>query len=520
MDITSHDDDETMIRLYEASMEGSTNILDSLFQKDRSILNKISLTRYTETPLHISTLLGHLNFTKKLLSLKPQGPKLGAELDLLKRAPLHLASAEDHTDIVRALLQENEDMCLRRDRDGKIPLHYAAMRGRVEVIKLLIDSQPESVFEKLNEGETVLHLCVQYDQLEALQVLVESVGYENNEFLNSHDENFGNTILHSAVMLKQIETIKYLVSIPEVKKGASSLNKSGFTAFGTIEQLPKDFKSIKILNILQDELGLQTQIHDHNNLVPASLSSSINIKGKKSKESSAATTISTSWWSKWHRYIRKYDVDWIKDRSRALMIMATVIATMTFQTAVNPPGGVWQQDTNTTHLRRHRFPRIAQHHVFASYRISLKYRPFMWLLNLAIVGDLTFMALTFMEGMYMVTTLTIDKEPPNLLLNSLKRSPLHLASAAGHAELVQVLLQENESKSICLLRDQEERIALHYAAMRGHVDGIKLLINAQPESVFEKLDEGETVLHLCVRYNHYKIALRNRLVMGIGSSST
>nr|XP_015867313.1 ankyrin repeat-containing protein NPR4-like isoform X3 [Ziziphus jujuba var. spinosa]XP_024924600.1 ankyrin repeat-containing protein NPR4-like isoform X3 [Ziziphus jujuba var. spinosa] len=449
MDITSHDQDETMTRLYEASFEGSTAILDSLFKNDRSILNKISLNRFTETPLHISALHGHLNFTKKLLSLKPQGPKLAAELDLLKRSPLHLASAEGHTEIVRALFRENKVMSLRRDRDGKIPLHYAAMRGRVEVIKLLIDSQPESVFEKLNEGETVLHLCVQYDQLEALQVLVEFVGYENNEFLNSQDENFGNTILHWAVMLKQIETIKYLVSITEVKKGASSLNRRGLTAFEMIEQLPKDFKNIKILNILQDALGLQTQKHGHNDHVPASSSpsSSININGKKSKESSAATTTSsTSWWSKCYRYIRKYDVDWIKDKSGALMIVATVIATMTFQTAVNPPGGVWQEDTNTTihtdfHGNSYCDPGLNRTCIagtavlayiwaddymlfiacnsiafLASLSIiflllsgfPVKYRPFMWLLNLAIAGALTFMALTFMHGMYLVTPLTID----------------------------------------------------------------------------------------------------------------
>ncbi|XP_060669445.1 ankyrin repeat-containing protein BDA1-like isoform X2 [Ziziphus jujuba] len=398
MDITSHDQDETMRELYEASFQGSPGILDSLFQNDPLILNKISLTRHTETPLHISALLGHLNFTKKLLSLKPQGPKLAAELDLLQRVPLHLASAEGHTDIVRLLLQANEDMCLRKDRDGKIPLHYAAMRGRVDVIELLIGWQPRSVFEKLNEGETVLHLCVQYDQLEALKVLVVSLGNENNEFLNSQDEKFANTILHSAVMLKQIKTIEYLVSIPEVKRGASKLNRSGFTAFETIEQLPKDFKSIKILNILLDKLGLLP--------APSPSSSSINISGKKSKESRAIS--STSWWSKCQRYIGKYDGDWVKDRSGALMIVATVIATMTFQTAVNPPGGVWQQDTNTSIYSNSYCGNGGDDTCIAGTAVLVRYKPFMWLLNLAIVVNLTFMALTFLDGMYLVTPMTID----------------------------------------------------------------------------------------------------------------
>nr|XP_048324518.1 uncharacterized protein LOC112490749 [Ziziphus jujuba var. spinosa] len=318
MNIIRLEEDETMIRLYEASLEGSIAILDSLFKKDRSILNKISLTGFTGTPLHILALHDHLNFTKKILSLKPQGPKLAAELDLLKRAPLHLASAEGHTDNVRASLQENKVMCLRRDRDGKIPLHYAAMRGRVEVIKLLIDSQPE-------------------------------------QFLRSY--------------MKE---------------------KRFYTC---------------VFNMINWRL----------------------------------------YRCRFNLYIGKYDGDWVKDRSGALMIMATVIPTMTFQTAVNPPGGVWQQDTNTmiytiygksycasggdytciagTAVLAYIWEEVFIYFLafnsiafLASLSIiflllsgfPVKYRPFMWLLNLAIACDLTFLARTFMEGMYMVTSLTID----------------------------------------------------------------------------------------------------------------
>uniref|UniRef100_A0A6P3YR62 ankyrin repeat-containing protein BDA1-like n=1 Tax=Ziziphus jujuba TaxID=326968 RepID=A0A6P3YR62_ZIZJJ len=427
MEITIRDGDDRMVRLYEASAEGCTASLNSLMEEDPRILSKISLNSLGETPLHISASLGHLNFTKQLVSQKP---KLAEELDLLKRSPLHLASAEGHTEIVKALIEVNKDMCLVRDEDGKIPLHYAAMRGRVEVIEMLISAEPKSIQEKLNEGETVLHLCVQYNQLEALKVLVGSIlegDIQNDEFLNSKDQEYGNTILHLAVMLKQIETIKYLVLIPEVKTGASSLNRMGFTAFRMIEQLPKDFKSIKILNILQDALGPhpQTQKHDDN-----------------CKESSDA-----SCWRQCLRYIGKYNVDWVKDRSGSLMVAATVTASMTFQTAVNPPGGVWQEDTTTTTFKIDNNTYCGpgqnqtciagtsvlgyiwkdQYMLFLAYNsiaflsalsiifllltgFPVTYKPFMWLLNLAIAGNITFMALTFMEGMYLVAPLKIQDE--------------------------------------------------------------------------------------------------------------
>ncbi|QHN76823.1 uncharacterized protein DS421_19g647290 [Arachis hypogaea] len=38
--------------------------------------------------------------------------------------------------------------------------------------------------------------------------------------------------------------------------------------------------------------------------------------------------------------------NWVEEMRGSLMVVATVIATLTFQIAINPPGGVWQQDSN------------------------------------------------------------------------------------------------------------------------------------------------------------------------------
>ncbi len=195
-----HEEDE-IIELYNAAASGCTTTLHRLIHKDPRLLNKISLTSLSETPLHISASAGHLDFSRALLLLKPQ---LAVELDSHKRCPLHLASAEGHIEIAQALLHANNNTCLIRDQDGRIPLHYAAMRGRVEVVREFIVARPDSTQVVLDGGETVLHLCVKYNQLEALKLLVESVSDEG-EFLNSKDHEDGNTILHLAVILKQIE---------------------------------------------------------------------------------------------------------------------------------------------------------------------------------------------------------------------------------------------------------------------------------------------------------------------------
>jgi ankyrin repeat protein len=194
-------EEDEIIELYNAATSGCTTTFYSLIHKDPHLLNKISLTSFSETPLHISALVGHLDFSRALLHLKPQ---LAIELDTHRRCPLHLASAEGQVEIAQALLHANDDACLIRDQDGRIPLHYAAMRGRVEVVRELIVARPDSTQVVLDGGETVLHLCVKYNQLEALKLLMESV-IDEGEFLNSKDHEGGNTILHLAVMLKEIE---------------------------------------------------------------------------------------------------------------------------------------------------------------------------------------------------------------------------------------------------------------------------------------------------------------------------
>ncbi|XP_058192297.1 ankyrin repeat-containing protein BDA1-like [Rhododendron vialii] len=80
-------------------------------------------------------------------------------------------------------------------------------------------------------------------------------------------------------------------------------------------------------------------------------------------------------------------------------------------------------------------------------------------------------------------------------LDSLRCSPLHLASAEGHVEIVRELLWVNTN--VCIAR----RIPLHLAVMKGRVEVILELLRAEPELIHEKLGRGETVLHLCVKYN-------------------
>ncbi|XP_022714540.1 uncharacterized protein LOC111274173 [Durio zibethinus] len=201
------------------------------------------------------------------------------------------------------------------DEEGRIPLHLAVMRGQVEVIHELINAQPESVLEKLN-GTTVLHLAVKYNQLKALKQLVTQL--KENEVFDFTD-HLGNTILHSATMLKQSE---------------KSIN-------------PRDFKGLEIEDILIKAGCRRSTDQNTNppNTVPSQSQSVPVVVGETQVK---ADTVGLkgkikSAYRKCKNYL-KHQSNWVEEMQGTLLLVATLTATISFQVAISPLGGVWQQD--------------------------------------------------------------------------------------------------------------------------------------------------------------------------------
>ncbi|KAK7284201.1 hypothetical protein RJT34_18943 [Clitoria ternatea] len=240
--------DDAVRELYEASISGCVGTLNTLIQRDPLILSRVSLYPFTETPLHIASLLGHVEFCHVLLG---KNPGLAREVNSEGRCSLHLASAEGHTEIVKALLVTKPEMSLVGDKDDMLPLHFAAMRGRIGTIMEFIKAMPNSIREMTETCDgSVLHLCVRYNHLEALKLLVESLKGDHQLLLSKDKEH--NNILHLAVKFKQVKTVKYLLSLPGMSEAVNNLNRVDLTAKDMLTRYPRDFTSLTIEHILTE----------------------------------------------------------------------------------------------------------------------------------------------------------------------------------------------------------------------------------------------------------------------------
>uniref|UniRef100_A0A0A0LMQ1 PGG domain-containing protein n=1 Tax=Cucumis sativus TaxID=3659 RepID=A0A0A0LMQ1_CUCSA len=310
VEISSMEED-VIRKLYEASKIGCVQTLKTFIKENPNLIHKVliytsSIT--TETPLlHISVSQGHLEFTRLLLDHIPQ---LATEVDAFQRTPLHIACSNNgDMEIIRALLEKNTSSCLVQDLNGFIPLHYAVISENIEMMKLLIKARPQSILMKAlhnNNGKTVLHLCVEGNYLEGMKLLIPQTLLFDKDFLNTMDDE-GNTILDLSLTLRRIEMVGYLLTIPEAKTRTND----------TKEKILESQKITKARNRKTKRREL------------------VSLCTKKK---------SIGLWKVWKKKL-KYKGDWVQEVQGTMMLVATVIATVTFQGGVNPPGGVWQQDT-------------------------------------------------------------------------------------------------------------------------------------------------------------------------------
>ncbi|XP_022728816.1 ankyrin repeat-containing protein BDA1-like [Durio zibethinus] len=321
-------------KLYDAVVEGSVISLLNLLQEDAVLLDRFITGHYSETPLHVASMLGHLDFVDEVLARKPE---LAKELDSRQSSPLHLATAKGYLDIVKRLLQVNPDMCLVRNIDGRNPLHIAAIKGKLDVLTELVRARPWAARQLMDEGETILHACVRYNQLEAMKFLVERVS--DHDFVNCKNYD-GNTILHLAIAAKQIEAINFLISSTTVDVNCQ--NADGFTALDLLSQNQRAVIDKEIIESLRRMGAVHAK---HNPLSNCQLKSA---RIKILTSPSTSNTVSKPMKNKDRKRFVDRNADWLERKRNALMLVASLLATMAFQAGVNPPSGVWQDTSSSS----------------------------------------------------------------------------------------------------------------------------------------------------------------------------
>ncbi|CAI9093759.1 OLC1v1029320C1 [Oldenlandia corymbosa var. corymbosa] len=359
-----------MEELKEAAIKNDVEALARLLQKDKLILDRLTLNSHDMNPLHIAAMFGHVEFVQRVLLASP-------------------------------------DLCLAGDRFRRIPLHLAIIKGKLDVVRELVHARPISAREKIDGGGNALHLCVKYNQLAALKLLIETI--KDDDFVNRKDDD-GMTILHLAICDKQTETIKYLLGNNQVVVHVNVKNSNGSTPLDLF-QGDCDPEIGRILHQAGARRGRE--------LLDSSVSASKSSGEKPAKKGNG-------------------DNDWLSRKRDAIMVVASLIATMAFQAGVSPTGGVWQDDSNPdgpagTAVMALKHPKYYKNFVrtntvafvsslstilFLISGLPFRYKFFMWALMVVMWLTITAIASTYGISILMVTPVHQKKDLSQVIKTS------------------------------------------------------------------------------------------------------
>ncbi|KAG5627103.1 hypothetical protein H5410_012321 [Solanum commersonii] len=329
-------------RLREAAQKGDVHHLQSLIKEDTLLLMGVSLAG-CETPLHISCLSGHLEFSKEIIHLMPE---FARELNQDGFSPLHIASANGDIEIVKELLNVDYNLCLLKGKDRRISLHYAVIKGREHVMKELLVASPDSAEEVTARGETCLHLAVKNHQFEGFKLLLDNLKEFNMYDLLNKKDIQGNTVLHLAVSTKQYEVVDILLDENVVSKGTiemNSLNKGGLTP---LEVLLRESGDRDIEEILTTSGAVSAQLLQSSQQEGLPQSWVVPVQDPSNEQSRREQTRDDGPRSNSKKLQDFFKYNKTKDPPGkvrdTLLVIAILIATATYQTVLSPPGGVWQ----------------------------------------------------------------------------------------------------------------------------------------------------------------------------------
>ncbi|KAF3615498.1 putative ankyrin repeat-containing protein-like [Capsicum annuum] len=327
-------------RLFDASRTGNVEELMELLRCDPIIVRRVGLID-GDSPLHLACMGGHFNFVKELLKLRKE---LAGEMNQNGFSCLHIAAANGDLHIVKEMLKVDTGLCLVKGRERRIPLHCAIVKGRVDVIKELLSACVESVEVVTSRGETALHLAVKNSQFEALEVLIKHIKMFNKMEVFHKQDELGNSVLHLAVARKQHEVVDLLLNgslAASWAVGMNSLNQMGFTVLDVFFLSQSEAGDREIADILRRAGALKaTDVVG----MPSKSCNQICASNSQHGEVLPRRKLKRGWFVDF----LKYDID--RDSAESvreiLVVVMMLMAMLTFQAALDPPGNLQQQQPN------------------------------------------------------------------------------------------------------------------------------------------------------------------------------
>ncbi|KAL3714931.1 hypothetical protein ACJRO7_006782 [Eucalyptus globulus] len=226
------------------------------------------------------------------------------------RTPMHAAASDGNEDAIGLLLEECPYLALETDNNGSYPIHIACEAGHIGVIsKLLKDTWPDLAEIENKKRQDILHVAAKGGKDRAVDGVLEKYSEPDTieKLVNAKDVD-GNTPLHLASMHNHCEVMRSLTKVKRID--LELWNNDGLTA----------------LDVAMESRSLSTKF-------PALLVRAILIVAGARRTADRDPREQPSGASK------SSPTEWIKEQVNTLLLVATLVASVTFTAGITLPGG-------------------------------------------------------------------------------------------------------------------------------------------------------------------------------------
>ncbi|KAF8412854.1 hypothetical protein HHK36_000826 [Tetracentron sinense] len=235
-----------------------------------------------------------------LLQLLQENPLILADAALLypDETPLHVASKVGHFDFVREMIRQKPEFAREMNKDGFRPMDIASANGYSEIVRELLMVDKDLCRLKGRDRRTPLHYAAMKGRIEIIDELLSTCPDSAKDVTAR-----GETALHLAVKNNQFEAFQILVQWLEQHNMEELLNWG-------------DQKGNTVLHLVASR---------HQQEVPM-----------KPTEQELQPESSKDWFKYFQFQVNR---DSPSNTRSTLLVVAALIATVTFQAGVNPPSG-------------------------------------------------------------------------------------------------------------------------------------------------------------------------------------
>ncbi|CAL2274254.1 unnamed protein product [Prunus armeniaca] len=259
------------------------------------------------TALHAAVIYGDEEMTTEILTKEKA---LAIVADKKGWTPLHYAASYGSTSIVSQLLEADKRSAHMADEvDKKTALHIAASKGHVNVMKQLISYCPDCCEVVDQRRRNALHYALETRQSRIIDFVMMDA-WLSNVLLNAKDVD-GNTPLH----LLNAPHYSRIPFIGDGRVDKMAFNKENMNALDVIKANINFKYKMRLMNVLKRNGAAS----GHRIL------SENNHDGQKLKENKGGEVTETK-----------------KNIRESHLIVATLVATVTFAAGITMPGGYYQ----------------------------------------------------------------------------------------------------------------------------------------------------------------------------------